>query len=100
MPSIKRRSGHPWDGDTKNKTKNCEGCDLYVQVRNREVCGWGTNFKYLVGQENLRKCEYVHKEPPKNNSLDYILFAKQQNVFGSSKYIPSFQLNLFYQNIK
>ena len=85
MPSIKRRSYQRWDGDLKNKTKNCEKCNFYVEFWDKEICGWGVAFKYLSGSENLRKCEYFGKEPPENNSLNYVLSAKKNNLFGKSK---------------
>lgn len=83
---MKRRSYYRWDGETKNKTKNCNKCPLKVDFWDKEICAWGVIFKYVVGTENLRKCEYFGKEPPKNNSLDYVLNAKKNNLFGSGKY--------------
>ncbi len=85
MPSMKRRSRMSWDGETKNKTKNCIDCKFRVDFHDKEICAWGVAFKYVVGEENLRKCEYFGKEPPEKNSYEYVLEAKRNNLFGRSK---------------
>lgn len=93
MTSMKRRSGQRWDGDLKNKTKNCDECNFKIDFHEREICAWGVAFKY-IGSEPTRKCEYFGKEPPKNNSYEYVLFAKQNNLFGKSKQYKSYARQL------
>lgn len=85
MTSMKRRSGMRWDGETKNKTKNCNDCNFKINFYDKEICSWGVAFKYIMGETNLRKCEYFGREPPKNNSYEYVITAKQNNLFGKSK---------------
>lgn len=87
MPSMKRRSHSKWDGDTKNKTKNCNECNFKVDFWDKEICSWGVAFKYLSGKESdgLRKCEYFGKKPPENSSFEYVLIAKKQNLLGKSR---------------
>jgi hypothetical protein len=84
MPSMKRRYYQRWDGESKNKTKNCDSCIFKVYFYDKEICAWGVAFKY-IGGEPTRKCEYIGKEPPKNNSLEYVTFAKKNNLLGKSK---------------
>lgn len=84
MAEMKRRPGMRWDGDLKNKTKDCDECKFKFDFHDREVCAWGVAFKYVVG-EPTRKCEYFGKEPPKNNSFEYVLWAKQNNLLGRRK---------------
>jgi len=91
MVSMKRRSGMRWDGELKYKTKNCDDCQFKVEFHDKEICSWGTAFRYLVQREKgPRKCEYSGKEPPKNNVAEYVLYAKQNNLFGKSKYYKNY----------
>ncbi len=94
MPSIKRRSTHRGDGEIKNKTKNCEACQYHVNFWEKEVCGWGVSFKYLSEIKNPKKCEYFKKEPPENNSFEYVKYVVQNNLFGRSKRKDALQLKL------
>jgi hypothetical protein len=87
MTSMKRRPYSRWDGDKKNKTKNCNLCDFKVEFHKREICAWGVAFKYVVGKKT-RKCEYFGKEPPKNNSFEYVIEAKKLNLLGRDKSVP------------
>ncbi len=55
MPSMKRRSYSRWDGEIKNKTKNCNECSFKVDFWEREICAWGIAFKYLSGEKKPEK---------------------------------------------
>jgi hypothetical protein len=81
---MKRRYDHKYDGESKGKTKNCEECKFKVNFYEREICCWGKHFKYLIPSENPRMCEYKEKEPPKENALEYVIYAKKNNLFGKS----------------
>jgi len=94
MPSIKRRAYCRWDGESKGKTKDCDKCDFKVNFWDKEVCCWGISFKYLYDGKNMRKCEYVGKKPPENNSLKYVLYAKKHHLFGRARGKDAIQLSL------
>jgi hypothetical protein len=85
MVWMKRRSEMNWDGELKNKTKNCIDCKFKIDFDDKEICSWGVAFKYLSGENPSRKCEYFGKEPPKNNSQEYVLYAKKHNIIGRPK---------------
>ena len=67
-----------WEGEYKGRTKDCDNCPYYLQVRYQgtfppriitdEVCDWGVFVKRLHPTENPRKCEYIHKENPNKRS--------------------------------
>ncbi len=84
---MKRRPSQRWDGDIKNKTKDCDECNYKVDFWDKEICSWGVAFKYLSGTESdgLKKCEYFGRKPLKNNSFEYVLSAKSQNLLGHSR---------------
>lgn len=69
---IPERPLSDWDGGYKYKTKNCEGCEFYREINNKELCGWGVAFKYLDKSKKFRKCGIKNKKPPKNNSIKYL----------------------------
>ncbi len=77
-----------WDGGYKYKTEDCETCEYYRQINEKEICGWGVAFKYLCQRKNPRKCEvknrqftkekdllnpFTHKSPRSINHLDTII---------------------------
>ena len=70
---IPKRFGIMWDGDYKAYTKDCLECGWYRKIDDRELCGWGIAFKYLVKLEKLRTCEVRNrKDKPKHPSIKYL----------------------------
>ncbi len=59
---IPKRRGNKWDGTFKGYTKDCKSCEFYREIENKELCGWGVAFKYLVRPIKLRKCEVKNRE--------------------------------------
>ncbi|HLC57212.1 MAG TPA: hypothetical protein VJH95_01430 [Candidatus Nanoarchaeia archaeon] len=61
-----------WDGNYKGRTKNCDECEYYLQIRypgyypprklEAEVCNQGVAFKRLTPVENPRACQYRNQE--------------------------------------
>ena len=58
---------HIYDGDSKNKTKNCNECNFYLTIKEAELCGWGNHFQYVIPNQNPSKCQLIGKENKKNS---------------------------------
>jgi hypothetical protein len=81
---IPKRKNQRWDGALIYFTENCgAGCEFYRKIDNKNLCGWGIAFKYLVPKEKSRKCEIRNRksvdkdrssgyESPKNHSRKYL----------------------------
>ncbi len=63
-----------WDGSRKYYTKNCDECEFYRKIEDKELCGWGIAFKYLIKTEKPRKCNVLRRGLPEfgKHSVEYL----------------------------
>ena len=61
-----------WEGTYKLFTKHCDGCKGYLQIKNFEVCGWGTAFKYLSRDGKLKGCSLINKTSINKETMIYL----------------------------
>jgi hypothetical protein len=96
---IPKRYSHPWDGHSNYYTKDCSSCPWYRKIKDSELCGVGTAFKYLVRLEKMRKCAIKNMEQCKEHSVVYLdeiiaALAKQQAAFAErNPALDSFSTN-------
>jgi hypothetical protein len=70
--NIPKRFYQRWEGETKLRTKDCDGCDFYRKIDGKELCGWGVAFKYLERTGKPRKCEVRNRPARENQSIKYL----------------------------
>jgi hypothetical protein len=51
-----------WDGSSKQYTKDCDKCESYKKIKDKELCVWGIAIKYLERTSRLRKCRLINIE--------------------------------------
>jgi len=61
-----------WEGSYKDYTKNCDGCEWYRKIDDKELCGWGKAFKYLVRTEKRRQCQIIDRKQEFIPSAKYL----------------------------
>lgn len=61
-----------WDGSYKYYTKNCDRCNFYRKIDDKELYGWGVAFKYLARNNQSRKCEFKDKDINDYHSIKYL----------------------------
>ena len=54
-----------WNGNSKHRTRDCDGCGSYFEQAGEERCYWGVAWKRLFPMEKPKKCEYAGKEGPR-----------------------------------
>ena len=70
---IPKRNWCRYDGNFISLKNECgQDCKFYRKTGNTEYCGWGENFKILIKEGKLIKCEVKNREPPKNQSINYL----------------------------
>jgi len=72
---ISKRKDQRWDGQLIYLTKDCKSCDFYRNIFEKDLCGWGVAFKYLVQKEKSRKCEIKNRLNERywtHHSLEYL----------------------------
>jgi hypothetical protein len=97
MTIIKKRNR--WDGLIKLLTKDCYNCEFYKKIKEKELCGIGESFKYLVATQNPKRCEVKDRKEMysqgKNPSINYLNLVEEEKLFT----MKIRQLNLFEENI-
>ena len=57
-----------WNGNYKQYTKNCDGCDDYYEVDGEERCYHGKAWKRLTRTEKPRKCQFAARPSVDNGA--------------------------------
>jgi len=75
-----------WDGKVISLKKDCQkNCEFYIKIKEKELCGIGRAFKYLVPTETPKKCDVRNRKRMHNesfqHSLDYLKTVKETNYF-------------------
>jgi len=69
---IPKRHYQRWDGGANYYTKDCDQCEFYRKIEDKELCGWGKAFKYLIRNKKPKKCDLLRRELPQKQSIKYL----------------------------
>ena len=70
---------HPYvigDGENKVLKPECKGCDCYIEIEDKELCGVGKEYKYLTSPMRRIKCTTKDKLWIKEKSIKYLTKIK------------------------